>query len=78
MPDAARPYRCPGYPWVPALYALLPVIILGNMLSSPSSTREAAIGLGFIGLGVLTYFALGLNRNAPPPVVYSSVDAISR
>jgi amino acid transporter len=78
MPDAPRAYRCPGYPWVPALYALLPVIILGNMLSSPASTREAAVGLGFMGVGVLTYFVLGLNRNAPPPLASSSVDAILR
>src|SRR5438445_4449760 len=31
MPDAERPYRCPGYPLVPALYVILPAFLLGNM-----------------------------------------------
>ncbi|MFQ3594194.1 MAG: amino acid permease, partial [Gemmataceae bacterium] len=65
MPDAPRPYRCPGYPWLPALYVLLPVVILANRLSRWESAIEAAVGLSFLGLGVLTYYALGLHRPRP-------------
>ncbi|MGL4554019.1 MAG: APC family permease, partial [Gemmataceae bacterium] len=62
MPHVERTYRCPGYPWLPALYAVVPVVILVNMLRTWSSAREAAVGLGFIGLGVVMYYALGLGR----------------
>jgi len=66
-PDAPRPYRCPGYPWLPALYVLLPLVILTNMLGRWESALEAVIGLAFLGLGVATYFALGLHRPRPQP-----------
>lgn len=62
MPHVERVYRCPGYPYLPALYAVVPVLILVNMLSKWSSAIEAMVGLGFIGLGVVVYYVLGLNR----------------
>jgi amino acid transporter len=58
-PDADRPYRCVGYPVVPALYLILPMLILGNMFVSQQV--EAAIGVAFILAGVLVYYGLGLN-----------------
>ncbi|MCI0457708.1 MAG: amino acid permease [Gemmataceae bacterium] len=54
MPEAERPYRCWGYPWVPALYLVLPVLILGNMFVNQQV--EAAVGVGFIALGALVYW----------------------
>jgi amino acid transporter len=75
MPDAPRPYRCPGYPWLPALYVLLPIVILTNMLSKPSSAIEAGVGIGFLGLGVATYYALGLHRPAPHLAVSTEVSS---
>lgn len=62
-PDAERPYRCWGYPVVPALYVLLPAIILVNMFVS--QLAEAATGVGFIVAGVAVYYLLGLNRTGP-------------
>jgi amino acid transporter len=59
-PYADRPYRCWGYPVVPLLYLILPVLILGNMFVS--QRVEAAIGVGFILTGVLVYYGGGLNR----------------
>ncbi|HLJ94269.1 MAG TPA: amino acid permease [Gemmataceae bacterium] len=53
-PDAPRPYRCLGYPVVPALYVILPSLILGNMFVKQRT--EALIGVGFIALGALVYF----------------------
>jgi amino acid transporter len=68
LPDAPRPYRCIGYPIVPALYVILPALILGNMFIK--QRMEAVIGLGFIGLGAIVYyivFASGERRGSSPP-----------
>jgi amino acid transporter len=60
-PNAERPYRCIGYPVVPALYILFPIYVLTCVfLGSPG---KAMIGVGFIGLGAIVYYALGLHRN---------------
>jgi len=65
MPDAERPYRCFGYPILPALYIILPVFVLINMFWE--QTVEAVAGVAFIFVGVMVYDALGLHYNAPPP-----------
>jgi amino acid transporter len=64
LPHADRPYRCPGYPFVPALY----VIILGTVLCNMffKQTTEAAVGLGFISLGAGVYFAIEGQRDPTP------------
>ncbi|MFO0968272.1 MAG: amino acid permease [Gemmataceae bacterium] len=54
LPDVARPYRCPLFPWVPLLYLVVPAYVLVNMLTAQAT--EAALGFGFIGLGVVVYF----------------------
>jgi basic amino acid/polyamine antiporter, APA family len=64
MPDAKRPYRCWGYPVVPALYVVLPALILGNMFVNQRT--EALIGAGFIALGAAVYYAFRLGRSAKP------------
>jgi basic amino acid/polyamine antiporter, APA family len=89
MPNAERAYRCPGYPWLPALYVVVPAAILVNMLCDSGkpnlnvyeptgfwgvldallgtgARRDAFIGLAFIGLGVVVYYALGLWRTPEP------------
>jgi len=52
-PDIPRPYRTPGYPWLPALYLLLTGLICVNLLF----TRTTYSGLGFliVMLGVPVY-----------------------
>jgi amino acid transporter len=62
-PDAERPYRCIGYPVVPALYVLLPAFILSNMVVR--QFLEVLTGVGFIAVGVGVYFVLGLGRTGP-------------
>jgi amino acid transporter len=54
-PNVERPYRCWGYPVVPAVYVLLPALILGNMFVHQRT--EAAVGVCFIGLGAGVYYA---------------------
>jgi APA family basic amino acid/polyamine antiporter len=56
FPDADRPYRCWGYPVVPALYLVLPAMILGSMFFRQQT--EALVGVGFIALGVAVYYLI--------------------
>jgi amino acid transporter len=67
LPNTERPYRCPGYPFVPALYCVLPVFVMCNMFFA--EPVEALAGLGFIAAGALVYFVLGLERTAPGPAL---------
>jgi amino acid transporter len=58
-PKAERPYRCWGYPVTPALYALLPALILGNMFLN--ERIEALSGVAMVAIGAVVY-ALVLRR----------------
>jgi amino acid transporter len=52
---AALPYRCPGYPVVPAVFVACMAAVLGNMFFEAGQRREALIGLGFIAAGAVVY-----------------------
>lgn len=52
-PDAERPYRTMGYPWLPAIFVVGSTGFLCGMLVT--SPVESAAGLGFIALGLLAY-----------------------
>jgi amino acid transporter len=67
-PDAERPYRCPGYPLVPALYVILPMFVLVNMFVY--QRVEASAGVGFIALGAAIYGVLGLGRSQSNPSTF--------
>ena len=54
MPDAERPYRCTGYPWLPALYVLLGGAWAINALWE--RPMEAFAGLGIVALGAPFYW----------------------
>jgi basic amino acid/polyamine antiporter, APA family len=56
FPHAERAYRCPGYPWVPLAYMVLPALVLGNYFFSQQ--LEAAIGTGFIVAGAGVYLLI--------------------
>ncbi|HEV8449135.1 MAG TPA: amino acid permease [Gemmatimonadaceae bacterium] len=53
-PDAVRPFRTPGYPVTPLVFALAAALLVGNTLYS--QTRQAAIGLVVVLLGTPVYF----------------------
>ncbi|MDB5309669.1 MAG: amino acid permease [Gemmataceae bacterium] len=60
-----RPYRCWGYPVVPALYILIMSAVFVNMFVTPEQRSEAGIGLGFIGLGAAVYWLVFRGTDAP-------------
>jgi APA family basic amino acid/polyamine antiporter len=61
-PNAARPYRCPGYPWLPALYVLIAAAWAGNtVLQKP---RESLVGVAILALGLPGYFYWRARRTA--------------
>jgi amino acid transporter len=55
LPAADRPYRCPGYPVVPAVYVLIMAAVLVNMFATAEQRAEARIGAAFIAAGVGVY-----------------------
>lgn len=59
-PDATRPYRVWGYPFVPALFLLVTAYLLINTFLATPSRAVAGIGLIIVGLPVYEYF----NRRA--------------
>jgi basic amino acid/polyamine antiporter, APA family len=63
LPDAPRPYRCLGYPIVPALYVILPALILGNMFVKQRT--EALTGVAFIAVGAIVYYVVFSSKERP-------------
>ncbi|NJM91106.1 MAG: amino acid permease [Myxococcales bacterium] len=53
-PELARPYRVPGFPVIPLLFALLSGLLLFNTVLS--STRDSLYGLLFMAISVPFYF----------------------
>jgi APA family basic amino acid/polyamine antiporter len=52
-PDIPRPYRCTGYPWLPAVYILIGVAwTLNTIISKP---KDALAGVLIVALGVPGY-----------------------
>ena len=62
MPDAPRPYRVPGYPWVPLFFVVTSAgFVAMTLVAKPA---QAWVGLLFLGLGVPVYY--GWKRRAAP------------
>ncbi len=54
MPDAPRPYRCAGYPWLPGLYVAFGSVWALNALWV--ERKDALIGIGIVLLGAPFYW----------------------
>jgi APA family basic amino acid/polyamine antiporter len=53
-PQMARPFRVPGYPLVPLLFAGAALaLVVSTLIATP---RESGIGLAFIALGIPVYY----------------------
>ena len=66
-PNAARPYRVPGYPFTPLLFIVAALALVGNTIVT--QPVRAAIGLGIVFLGAPAYFFW--RQNAKYPTVAS-------
>src|SRR5919109_941539 len=56
-PDATRPVRAPGYPWLPALYVIATGVIAVDLLTQDATRTYSFLGLGLVLIGVPVYFA---------------------
>ena len=65
-PDAERPYRVWGYPYVPVLFLMVTVYLLVNTLIATPSRALAGIGLIVIGLPFYEYFRRRAGTVVPP------------
>ncbi|MBU6172185.1 MAG: APC family permease, partial [Planctomycetes bacterium] len=64
QPEAVRPFRTPGYPWVPILYLIVYAWFIASIfLGKP---YEAIIGLFLIALGLPIYFYQRLRKPTEP------------
>jgi len=65
-PDVPRPYRCTGYPWLPALYVLLGSIwILNTIIRRPTEALASAIVV-LVGVPFYLYWKRNSRRIAAP------------
>ncbi len=62
-PGLPRPFRVPGYPFVPILFGLTAFAIVVNTLVE--TPRESIFGLAFIGLGIPVYYLQRALRRKP-------------
>ena len=65
-PDAERPYRVWGYPYVPVIFLMVTVYLLINTLMATPMRALAGIGLIIIGLPVYEYFLRRAGTVVPP------------
>jgi basic amino acid/polyamine antiporter, APA family len=61
-PDADRPYKAFGYPWIPGLYMLGGTVVLGVLLVYRTTTTWP--GLVIVLIGVPMYFAFRVSSRA--------------
>ena len=63
-PGLVRPFRVPGYPFVPLAFAVTAgAIVVNTLIQTP---RTSLIGLAFIGLGVPVYYVQNAWRRRRP------------
>jgi APA family basic amino acid/polyamine antiporter len=65
-PDAERPYRVWGYPFVPIAFVLVTVYLLINTLVSMPTRALAGIVLIIVGMPVYEYFMRRAGDVTPP------------
>lgn len=56
-PNAERPVKAIGYPWLPGLYVGLTALLCVNLLVQPEQQKFAGLGLIIVALGVPVYYA---------------------
>jgi APA family basic amino acid/polyamine antiporter len=73
-PDAERPYRAVGYPFLPGLYIALAASVMVLILLAPTSQFQAVAGLALVIVGIPVYFLwrMAVGSTPPPPPVQST------
>jgi basic amino acid/polyamine antiporter, APA family len=61
---AALPYKCVGYPVVPAVYVLAMAAVMVSMVLADTMRWKVYVGLGFIAVGAGVYW-LAFGRKGP-------------
>jgi len=64
LPELARPYRVPGYPWTPLVFVIAAAALVANTMYSAPKT--AAVGLGIVLLGLPAYLFLRKTSHPVP------------
>jgi amino acid transporter len=59
-----RPYRCWGYPVVPAIYIAIMAAVVFNFFASDEQRSEALVGSAFIAIGALVYASMFRERKS--------------
>lgn len=70
-PNAPRPYRCWGYPWLPAIYVVGASVLLVILFAYRTATTWP--GLLIVLSGVPVYFLLRKGQSRTAPIVAESV-----
>jgi basic amino acid/polyamine antiporter, APA family len=65
-PDADRPYRCTGYPWLPMLYLIIAAAWALNTLWQEPTASLGGIGIVLVGIPFYLYWRR-VNRRATLP-----------
>ena len=69
MPGAPRPFRVPGYPWVPLFFVAMSVwFVVTTLVQKP---EQAWAGLVFLGLGVPVYYYWKTRGGRSGPASYT-------
>ncbi len=55
-PNLARPYRCGGYPFTPALFIIVAIGFIITLLMNPEERRHALVGLVILAAGIPYYY----------------------
>lgn len=55
LPQLERPYRCPLYPWVPALFVALALVTIGSSIAN-AGLRSLLLGVGLLALGLPVFW----------------------
>jgi len=55
LPERPRPYSCWGYPWAPAVFVLVVLLVDVRTLMDPVSRKNSLLGLLILAAGALVY-----------------------
>jgi len=67
-PDAARPYKAVGYPWLPGAYIVAAAAVAVSLLLAPETRTQSLAGLGCVLVGLPVYLFISRRASNEPAV----------